>query len=243
VVSTGSIDGPGSSDAPGAIEGPGPADAPAPTDAQGASEGPGPAPADEPGQGGAAARVEQPGRYQRSPAGMVGALIVTLLVISAFVAFRAFNRTDLDVKPERVDYLSQVRFAQQDAARSGADLVYPARLPSGWYATDITFSPDGTRPEVRLSMLTAGNQYVGFVQSPLSLPVLLATYVDPHPQAGPSVTVPRAIVPRWNTWTDAGGDTALAAQHGHESLLVFGTVSQAQLEQLAASLTTAPVAG
>ena len=69
---------------------------------------------------------EKPGRYQRSPAGMVGALIVTLLVISAFVAFRALNRTDLDVKPERVDYLAQVRFAQQDAQGGTSDLVYPA---------------------------------------------------------------------------------------------------------------------
>ena len=46
------------------------------------------------------------GRYNRSPAGMVGALLVTLLVIGAFVAFRAFNRTDLDVNPERIDYLA-----------------------------------------------------------------------------------------------------------------------------------------
>ena len=91
---------------------------------------------------------EKPGRYQRSPAGMVGALIVTLLVISAFVAFRALNRTDLDVKPERVDYLAQVRFAQQDA-RGEADLVYPAGLPTGWYATKVSFSSGGAEPESR----------------------------------------------------------------------------------------------
>jgi hypothetical protein len=48
-------------------------------------------------------------------------------------------------------------------------------------------------------------------------------------------------VSRWNAWTDTGGDTALVTERGHESLLVFGTVSQAQLEQLAASLTTARV--
>lgn len=186
---------------------------------------------------------EQPGRYQRSPWGMVGALIVTLLVILAFVAFRAFNRPDLDTEPERVDYLAQVRFAQESAQDHGADLVYPARLPAGWYATQVTFSPGSDRPELELSMLTADGGYVGFVQSPSTLSELLTTYVDVHPRAGTPVTVDGSVVSSWSTWTDSGGDTALSATLGHESLLVFGTVSQAQLEQLAGSLTTAAVAG
>ena len=41
----------------------------------------------------------------------------------------------------------------------------------------------------------------------------------------------------------AGGDTALVAEHGKDSLLVFGTVSRDQLERLAASLTTATIPG
>ena len=57
---------------------------------------------------------EQPGRYQRSPAGMVGALVVTVLVILGFVVFRSCVRTDLDVKPAHVDYRAEVRFAQQN---------------------------------------------------------------------------------------------------------------------------------
>jgi hypothetical protein len=185
---------------------------------------------------------EQPGRYQRSPWGMVGALIVTLLVILAFVAFRAFNRSDLDMPPQHVDYLAQVRFAQQDARQQGGPLVYPATLPSGWYATNVTFSPDGL-PELELSMLTSDDDYVGFVQSPATLPELLTKYVDAHPQAGVPVNVDGSVVSAWSTWTDTGGDTALAATLGHDSLLVFGTVPETQLEQLAASLTTEPVAG
>jgi hypothetical protein len=187
---------------------------------------------------------EQPGRYTRSTSGMIGALVVTLLVIVGFVAFRAFNRSDLDVKPEHVDYLAQVRFAQQD----GADLVYPARLPSGWYATRVTFSPGspgspGASNELMLSMLTAGGDYVGYVQSPATLSELLTTYVDAHPQAGEPVTVPGSVVPTWTTWTDTGGDTALATTHGRESLVAFGTVSQGRLEQLVRSLTSAPASG
>jgi len=183
---------------------------------------------------------EQPGRYQRSTSGMVGALIVTLLVILAFVAFRAFDRSDVDVKPEKVDYLAQVRYAQQ----AGTDVVYPDRLPHGWYATQVTFSP-AKEPGIELSMLTGEGEYAGFVESPASPPELLSTYVDANPESGGPVTVDGSMVTRWDTWTDSGGDHALVAQRGHgsseESLLVFGTVSPAELEQLAAALTTDPV--
>ncbi|HEY3529495.1 MAG TPA: DUF4245 family protein [Nocardioides sp.] len=208
MVSTSSPDGPGAADAPGSTDGP---------------------------AGGGPSRGA--GRYQRSTSGMVGALIVTLLVILAFVGFRALNRSDLDVKPERVDYLAQVGYAQQ----AGSEVVYPARLPRGWYATHITVSP-GEPPELTLSMLTGDGGYVGFVESEESVPEVLSTYVDPHPQAGPPATVDGSVVSRWATWTDSGGDTALVAQRGHgasrASLLVFGTVSRAQLEQLAGTLTT-----
>jgi uncharacterized protein DUF4245 len=227
VVSTGSTDeGSGPTD-----EGSGPAD-----------EGSGPTDEEHaPTVGGAAAA--RPGRYQRSPAGMVGALIVTVLVILAFVAFRALNRSDLDVEPQHVDYLAQVKFAQEDATGGRSDLVYPARLPSGWYATHLSFSDSAAAPEIELSMLTADDRYVGFVQSPATVPELLTTYVDPHPQSGPPTRVEGSIARRWQTWTDSGGDTALAARHGKDAVLVFGTVSQDQLERLAASLTTAPVGG
>src|SRR5690349_7750632 len=185
---------------------------------------------------------EQPGRYQRSASGMVGALVVTLLVIGVFVAFRAFSRTDLNAGPERVDYLAQVRYAQE----SGADVVYPSGLPSGWYATQVTVTP-GSPPGLELSMLTANGQYVGLVQSSEPLAQVLTMYVDPHPQAGRRVTVSGRVASHWQTWTDTGGDTALAAERGHgdarESLLVFGTVSQTDLEKLAGSLTTARIAG
>ena len=175
---------------------------------------------------------EQPSRYQRSASGMVGALLVTLLAILAFVAFRACNRTDLQVKPDHVDYLAEVGFAQ----RSGADLVYPSSLPSGWYATSVDFAP-GTRPTLGLSMLTAANEYAGLRQSPLSSAQLLTTYVDAHPTAGAPVRLDSGVVRHWDTWTDSGGDTALVARWHHETLMVFGSAPQSDLETLAGSLT------
>lgn len=188
---------------------------------------------------GTGATSGQPGRYQRSTSGMLGALLVTFLVIAGFVAFRGCIRSDLRVEPDHVDYLSQVGFAQQ----AGDRLVYPSSLPTGWYATQVGLEP-GRRTELRLSMLTPANEYVGFVQSPDSAPDLLTKYVDAAPASGRAVEVPGAVdgeVARWAVWTDDGGDTALVARHDGETLLVFGTAAQAQLEELAGRLTTADV--
>ena len=184
---------------------------------------------------------ERPGRYERSTSGMVGALIVTVLVILGVVAFRACNTTDPEVRPQHVDYLSQVRYAQ----RTGAELVYPSSLPAGWFATKIDLSL-GSKPELTLSMLTdsgSDGQYVGFLQSPVPVPELLTTYVDPSPTSGPDVETPGGVVTHWQTWTDAGGDTALVARWHGRSLMVFGGASQGELEQLAGSLTTRSLAG
>jgi hypothetical protein len=163
---------------------------------------------------------------------MVGALLVTVLVILGFVGFRACTSTNVEVRPQHVDYLAQIGFAQQ----AGADLAYPASLPRGWYVTRVDYSP-GRRPGLGLSMLTPGNEYAGVRQSPLSLPELLTTYVDPHPTAGAPVTLDSGLVTRWDTWTDSGGDTALTAQWHHESLMVFGSASSSDLEAVARSLT------
>ena len=44
----------------------------------------------------------QPSRYTRSFNGMTGALIVTVLAVLAFVAWRGLWRTDVDNEPEAV---------------------------------------------------------------------------------------------------------------------------------------------
>jgi hypothetical protein len=169
---------------------------------------------------------------------MVGALLVTVLVILAFVVFRACIRTDPEVNPDHVDYRAEVGFAQQ----AGADLVYPATLPTGWYATNVDYTP-GKPPALGISMLTASNEYAGFQQSPASAAELLTTYVDANPTKGAPVTLDSGIVRHWDTWTDSGGDTALVAPWHLQTLMVFGSATQAELETLAGSLTSDPLAG
>ena len=76
---------------------------------------------------------EQPGRYQRSVSGMVGAMVVLLLVMAAYVGFRALNRDELEVEPETVDYLEAVQFAQD----ADWTVVYPPAVPEGWRSTSV----------------------------------------------------------------------------------------------------------
>ena len=116
---------------------------------------------------------EQPGRYQRSAAGMVGALLVTVIAIGAFVAFRAVNRNDLDVEPETVDYLESVTNLQD----SGREVAYPPTLPAGWRATSLDVVP-GDRPAWGLGMLTDDGAFVGVRQEDEDADDLVETYVD-----------------------------------------------------------------
>lgn len=179
---------------------------------------------------------EQPGRYQRSASGMVAALLVTVLAIGAFVLLRGVFSRNLEEKPTRVDYLADVRYAQQ----SGISLVYPAPLPKGWIPTYSNYSA-GKRATFGVSILTSGDQYVGTWQSPEPIPQLLTDHVDADPQAGDAVDIPGALVTHWDTWTDSGGDTALTTRWHGESLMVFGSADLTQLEQVVKLLKTDPV--
>lgn len=177
-----------------------------------------------------------PGRYQRSTGGLVGAMIVTILVVIAFVAWRAINRDDLAVQPENVDYLGAVREIQD----SGASVVYPAALPSGWICTSATYSP-GREPGWDVGTLTPDDDFVGLQQSSDSIEELVEAYIDENASEGPTAQVQTDVGSRWRTFTDDGGDFALAAEVGRRSLLVYGSAPRPQVEQFAATLTDAPV--
>ena len=191
------------------------------------------------------------GRYQRSAAGMVGAMIVTLLAIIAFVAFRAINRDELVIEPTAVDYLETVEALQQ-----GNDLApaYPVTLPKGWIATRAVFSAENLAWE--LDLLTADKKYVGIRQAALRDRDLIEEYVDEEGRAGEVIGIDSGVATEWTTWTVDGRDTAYTAvlglQRGDEPnpalergkgevLLVFGAAPDREIKQLAGSLVQDPV--
>lgn len=179
---------------------------------------------------------EQGGRYQRSFSGMIGAMIVVVVLIVAFVLFRGLNRNDASIDPERVDYLDTVR----GVARAGGDPVaYPPTLPDGWFATSAAFGPGGVWS---LSLLSDEDNFVGVRQSrgTHSVEDLVETYVGDGADEGDPVTLDSPLAPAWRSFTDGGGDYALVAEVDDSVVLVVGTAPEQEIEDLTASLTTAP---
>jgi Protein of unknown function (DUF4245) len=171
---------------------------------------------------------EQAGRYQRSAAGMVGAMIVLVLVVAAFVLFRDLNRSEPASPVQPVDYQETLGFAQ-DAV--GFALLAPPSLPDGWRATSATFVPEP--PRWHLGVLTDENRYIGLEQSRSSVDRMVETYVDREAVKGRPVQVAGET---WQTWTDDGGDTALTRVQDGVAVLVVGTPELAVLVDYAESL-------
>jgi hypothetical protein len=174
------------------------------------------------------------GRYARTTNGLIASLVVTVLAVCAFVALRAFNSDDLEVKPETVDYLEAVDAAQG----AGLSVVYPPSLPQGWQATSIDFVP-GNHLAWGVGMLTDDGKFAGVRQENASVEDLLGTYVDENPTEGDPVDTPGAIAPTWQTWSDSGGDHAFSADVHGDTVLVYGSADVAALRDLLERLTFA----
>ena len=144
---------------------------------------------------------------------MIGAMLVLLGVIAAFVVFRDVNRNDPASPVPTVDYQKTLRYAQADFR-----LLAPARLPAGWRATSVDFVPDPTR--WHLGLLTDQQGYVGLEQSHSPVREMVTSYVDRNAAAGQPVRIDGAS---WRSWTDQGGDTALTRVEGGVTTLVVGT--------------------
>ena len=189
-------------------------------------------------------------RYERSAAGMVGAMIVTLLVILAFVAFRALNRDDLDIEPTSVDYLQVVEGLQAN----DLEPVYPEKLPKGWQATRAVYDTENLAWE--LDLLTDDERYIGIRQAAMRDKDLVEEYVDDEAQKDEYTGFDTGVATEWTSWKVDDDDTAYTAvlgmQRGDEpnpdlergkgtTLLVFGSASDADIEKLIGDLTIYPL--
>lgn len=160
---------------------------------------------------------------------MVGAMVVLLLVVGAYVGFRALNRDELEVEPERVDYLEAVGFAQE----SDWTVAYPPSVPADWKATSVESRPGRAWG---IGFLTPEG-FAGLHQSEESSATLLETYVDEDTSALDPVEIDGAS---WEVHEDADGDRGYVGEVDGVPVLVYGSASPAALVDLAGSLTTAP---
>ena len=80
--------------------------------------------------------------YSRSSGGLIGAMVVTVLAVLAFAAFRATTRDNAPTPIQTVDYAATVRVARADKQLL---VMAPVQLPAGWKATSATYT-NGPNP-------------------------------------------------------------------------------------------------
>ena len=176
---------------------------------------------------------ETPSRYQRSFSGMIGAMIVTLVVIAGFVVFRALNRENLELQPEPVDWQGTVKYIQSQ----GDSVWYPATQPAGWTATSAEYQP-GTPSLWTIGFLTPEGEFVGLHEEAASLRELVSELVDDEADEGDAVQLAGRS---WRSFSDAGGDFALVAELDGQTLVAYGSADPQLIRDFAASLTDRPV--
>jgi hypothetical protein len=170
------------------------------------------------------------GRYQRSVGGLVGAMLVILAVVIAFVVLREVNRNDPASPVRAIDYSRDADFARDQAKFA---VVAPASLPQGWRATTARYVP-GAEEQWHLGLLTEDDRYVGLEQSADSAETMVEQHVDEDATRGEPVAVAGA---EWTTWRDDEGDLALVREDGGTTTLVVGhEVGADVLADFAASL-------
>ncbi len=175
---------------------------------------------------------EQPSRYTRSFGGMTGALIITVVFVLAFVAWRGLFRGEADDTPDAVDWQQSLELAEQADLR----VVHPRELPSGWIATSVDLFA-GDDPRWGLGVLTDDGDFIGIRQQDTSVDDLVSLYVDEKAEAGDDASVASDITDTWQTWSDSGGDHGFSTEVGDEAVLVYGSAPVEDLEAYLGLLT------
>lgn len=182
----------------------------------------------------------RPGRYQRSFGGLIGAMVLLLVVVGAFVAWRGLLRDNPEYAPISFDYLGLVEQVQD----AGVEVAYPADLPDGWVAKESRFTP-GDRPELTLALETADGRFAGVYDGYAGPDEALAANLNGDPVAGEAIDAATDVAPTWDTWTTADGDTAYVAEVGSgratRTVMVYGSAPAEELQDLLDRLTTGPV--
>lgn len=158
---------------------------------------------------------QQAGRYPRTFGGFLGAMVVLVALILAWVGFRAITSRQPASPVQTVDYAQVV-----PAARHAAHfhLLAPPRLPDGWRATTVNFT-DTTPQHWHLGVLTDSQRYVGLEQGPQPVGSLVAQYVERGARRGSPV---RVRGDAWSTYSDEQGDLALVRRERRATTLVVG---------------------
>jgi hypothetical protein len=162
-------------------------------------------------------------------------MLVCVLAVVGFAAFRAVTRDNEPTPVRTVDYTRLMDLARADKLLQAPA---PASLPEGWKATSVDYD-DGPSPSWHLGTLTDDGRYVGVEEARSSIADLVEEHVDADAERGEDVTIGGET---WQAWTDAGGDYAVARSlpatgEAVESWIVVGTAPAGEIRDFAGTLT------
>lgn len=175
-------------------------------------------------------------RYRRTTGGLVTAMVVTVLVVLAFVAFRGLFRENKPTPVRTVDYARSLDFGREEGRLA---MLAPDRLPRGWRATSASYTRDPS-PAWHLGVLTDQEEYVGLEEGRDSPAEMARQHVDVDARRDGTV---RIAGERWQVWRDSGGDYAVirslpGPERVRETVLVVGSAPEQQVRAFAARLRT-----
>jgi hypothetical protein len=124
-------------------------------------------------------------------------------------------------------------------------VVYPCEIPDGWRSSSTSFTR-GAPPQWGIGFVTDDDEFVGIRQEDSDVDDLLDDYVDEAATQGDDASPVNLLgAATWQTWSDSGGDhafsTTLPDPLAGQTLLVYGSASVAQQEELIQLLGTGPV--
>ncbi len=161
-------------------------------------------------------------------------MVITVVAVLGFAAFRGLTRDNQPTPVQTVDYSVSMKAGRADKKLL---VLAPDRLPSGWKVTSAAYTT-GMSPSWHLGILTGERKYVGLEEARSSIEDLVNEHVDANAVRGKDVTVAGET---WQSFTDAGGDYAVArslkdGKKTVESWVVVGSAPEKQIRDFAASL-------
>jgi hypothetical protein len=160
-------------------------------------------------------------------------MIVLVLAVLVFVVFRGTFRDTPEYELDHVDYRDLVVGLQQ----VGAQPVYPAELPEGWFVKASSSVADA--PVLDLAFAAGDEDHTaGLHQEDTSVQGLVSTYVGDTARKDDDSAPLVTDLASWTSWTDTDGDHAYTAEIGDDAVLVYSTGDPAELKELVESLTT-----
>lgn len=179
---------------------------------------------------------EKPGRYTRSFGGLVGSMLVILVGLAAFIAFRELTREVPVTQAQPVEWRPSVA----RAAEEGTLVVYPAQVHPSWTVTSAELVVSDP-PVWGMGILTGDDSFVGLRQEDEDVEELLEVFVDEETEELDPVRLDGELGGSWRAFTDDGGDHAYVLERRRDVVLVYGSAPTTELEEFVAQLTEEPL--